>query len=461
MVRQIRQGKLMPLKLSKKPASVAALERNRPILLLALLFTALITVTAIGISYLAGHAQKANWGRLPETGVAGRMPKEYTEIEFARALSKKLTPDEVNLAVNPLTITPEIKHWAFTLTSSVSNDTARAKLLFEALVDHLQKSEPPTIGAVRTAREVFAAWETPGTSLYCKDYALLYVALARAVGIKAYDVYVTEEVDGQSGPHDCAAVVLEGKVVLVDPTWSLFGAKHKNFTLLDDVQATGLYMSQLPDFKSSEIGCKLAPTLGLVQLNLFEKLANNNRVREAAAVMSDVKRLITNDATTGNYVEAKVALLQGNPDLAVLLLSNAIGVSPNEATYHTCLAEAFAQQGRIAEATKEFQRALQCPVTDNEAAFMNFYTRNTNELAAWGLCKRGIGMQNQGNLNASLSNFDKAMEAKPDYAMAYVCRATLKRLKGDEDGAVADYNQAIKLKPEVFKELSAPQAGAK
>ena len=63
------------------------------------------------------------------------------------------------------------------------------------------------------------------------------MALARAVGVKAFYVHLEEDYSGEIVYHDCAAVFVGGKALLVDPAYQWFGAPHKQYVVLDDLQA--------------------------------------------------------------------------------------------------------------------------------------------------------------------------------------------------------------------------------
>ena len=102
------------------------------------------------------------------------------------------------------------------VTVSGTNDATRALLLFEELAHRAGDTNITMEGRMRTAQEAFAAWNRKGEALFCMDYAFLYVVMARAVGIKAYDVDVEEEADGQQSPHSCAAIFLGNQGLLVD-----------------------------------------------------------------------------------------------------------------------------------------------------------------------------------------------------------------------------------------------------
>jgi tetratricopeptide (TPR) repeat protein len=383
-------------------------------------------------------------------------PHDYTESTFTEALRQKLTPEEFKLVVNPLASTPEMDRWARTLTADATNDEARARILFETLAYNAAgENGQPTQVAIRTARETFAVWNTPGAALNCQDYEYLYVALARSVGIKAYAVDVQENVDGGKMPHACAAVIVDGKGLLVDPTVPWFGVPHKRFTLMDDLQVSAIYVDQIPSLKYSEIASKLAPDVALVQLNLLEKLTAEGRLKEARELLPRLKRLDINEAT-GDYVEARLALIEGNTESAIELLLKAIAIDPNEGNYHTRLANAYAQEGKLSAARESLQNALRCPMTTAEAELPRKLIANTNELAIWGYFGRAIGLQNKGDLDGAMKCYDEIILLNPARADAYNNRGVIKQMKGDSKGAQEDFSKANALNPKMPPSIEHP-----
>ncbi len=61
---------------------------------------------------------------------------------------------------------------------------------------------------------------------------------------------------------------------------------------------------------------------------------------------------------------------------------------------------------------------------------------------------RGWAKREQGNHTGAMEDFTQAIKLKPDDAYGYKNRAVVKRELGDYDGAIEDYIQAIKLKPD-------------
>ena len=150
-----------------------------------------------------------------------------------RPCASGLRRAEYKLVINPLASTPAMDRWAQELTRGATNDLDRARKIFDALARHLDTGEAGT----RTAQEVFAAWNDPAQSFCCQEYAKLYIALARAVGVKAFYVHLEKDYSGDIVYHDCAAVFIGDKALLVDPAYQWFGAPHKEYVVLDDVQA--------------------------------------------------------------------------------------------------------------------------------------------------------------------------------------------------------------------------------
>lgn len=60
---------------------------------------------------------------------------------------------------------------------------------------------------------------------------------------------------------------------------------------------------------------------------------------------------------------------------------------------------------------------------------------------------RGAGYVARGQLDPAIAALDKALEADPRYASAYVYRGVVHRLKGHYDQAISDYNKALEIDP--------------
>jgi tetratricopeptide (TPR) repeat protein len=63
------------------------------------------------------------------------------------------------------------------------------------------------------------------------------------------------------------------------------------------------------------------------------------------------------------------------------------------------------------------------------------------------LNQQGLAKQNLGDWDGAMADYNEAIRLDPNYSAAYDNRGNVKRQKGDLNGAMADINQAIRLNP--------------
>lgn len=115
--------------------------------------------------------------------------------------------------------------------------------------------------------------------------------------------------------------------------------------------------------------------------------------------------------------------------LAVLVSAVALKAQSTATDFNTRGSHAF-QQHDLDGAIANFSKAIEAD-PQYAVAYSN----------------RGNAKRAKGDLDGSLADFDKAIELKPDFASAYNNRGLTKRFKGDFDGSVADFTKAIELDP--------------
>jgi len=364
-------------------------------------------------------------------------PTDYTEDSFSQALRERLGAEEIGLVSNPLSSSPKMETWAREITADATSDLQKARMLFDVLVSHIS-AQPAGFARPPTAKEIFEVWNTPGASFRCQEFSFLYVSLARAVGLKAYHVCVAEDCRGVKVSHGCAAVFVTDKPLLIDLTYSLFGAGHRRFRVLDDPRTTALYLCGGRDVRLCQIAAKLAPDLPIVRASLFEMLAFGDRWGEAQSELSELIRLDPEGPLT--YASrARIAAHSGKMEEAAQLLRRAVELAPETGHLHFSLGSIYAAQGRWSEAGTCYENAARLAVYENAAS------------TARGALAFIEAQQQQarGDLEKALTNYDRAIECRPDYFQAYFWRARTRETRGELGGAASDYEQTVELKRDI------------
>ena len=62
-------------------------------------------------------------------------------------------------------------------------------------------------------------------------------------------------------------------------------------------------------------------------------------------------------------------------------------------------------------------------------------------------CQRGSRRHEKGDLDGAIADFDEAIRLKPDYAEAWSNRGAAEIAQGGFDAAIADFDEAIRLQP--------------
>ena len=308
----------------------------------------------VDYSEACGRELKA---RLTPHEINATLPKSYTVQTLDAALRDRLTRDEYKLAGNPLASTPAMDRWAQELVRGATNDLGKARKIFDALARHLDMDDAGT----RTAEEVFTAWNEPGQSFCCQEYAKLYVALARAVGVRAFYVHLERDYSGDVVYHDCAAVFAGDKAFLVDPAYQWFGAPHKEYLVLDDLQAVAHQYYQ-PSARGNRLArCRLAaklhPDSAWGQVRLASALIKANELAQADQALKIAQRIEPGrwDAFT---CEGLIAAKNGDLAGAAAAFRKALELNPKHGPSHFVLGRVLTQQGKLEEARDEYRLAL-------------------------------------------------------------------------------------------------------
>jgi tetratricopeptide (TPR) repeat protein len=362
-------------------------------------------------------------------------PVNFSQEDFQRALREKLTTDEVSAVVNPLAASPEMARWGEALTVGCTNDSQKARAIFAALSAR-SGARPARFREPPTAEGAFAAWKNPEETFQCQQLAILYVALARSVGLAAYHTFVEEDCFGTRVYHECAAVFFKSRALLVDPNYDWFGVPHRRFTILNDLESAAVFLVQKETPGAWATAGKLAPGLNCVRQARFRGLAQSNRLEDAER---ELQALAASDPDGPGtlYAMALKEDLQGSPEKAVPLLQQATRVAPKTEFLHRYLGNIYLRLDRWSEARLSYENARHCAVYEKDE-------RTDEELLEFAT---GRQFEGTGLLKAAIASYDKAIRLNEDCAEYYVHRGLAYEAQGDPRTAIADYSRVIEMRP--------------
>jgi len=167
--------------------------------------------------------------------------------------------------------------------------------------------------------------------------------------------------DGSPAYHDCAAVFLDGRGFLVDPTWRAFGIAHEAFAVLDDVQAISHQAMQpgpKADPRRLRLGLKLNPEDRWTQLQFVRGMA---RAGEVAAAEEELRKVRSGGAGTWDVhlaaAELEIAREHWRPALAEL--QQALALNPSNALMHFRLSGVYGALRDEGPAETHMRRAME------------------------------------------------------------------------------------------------------
>ena len=205
------------------------------------------------------------------------------------------------------------------------------------------------------------ASQSPQNRFVCQEYAKLYVALTRAIGIESWLVHIDRDAFGYPCYHDCAAILVDGHVMLVDPTWRLMGILHKEYSVLDDVQAISHHLMQSltdkPDPRRLRVGLKLNPDDHWTRVQFVMQMAAAGEMGVAQEEMKKLER--EPEKWDVHLASAELHEANGRWSETVGALARALALSPSNAVVHMKIARAYDRVGNSSEAEKHLADALE------------------------------------------------------------------------------------------------------
>jgi tetratricopeptide (TPR) repeat protein len=148
----------------------------------------------------------------------------------------------------------------------------------------------------------------------------------------------------------------------------------------------------------------------------------------------------------------------GDNQGAIADYDQAIKLNPNYAGAYNNRGGSKAELKDYQGAIEDYNQAIQ--IDKNWGNIVTPIDKNWGDIAIlidknWGdagilvaYYNRGVIKAELGDNQGAIADYDQAIKLKPDFAIAYYSRGVFKGKSGDNQGAIADYNQAIKLNPD-------------
>ena len=292
--------------------------------------------------------------RMTQTPVDYPLPRMYTIEEVRKTLRARLTERELGLIVNPLFCSQAMKKWADDVVRVSANPDDIAKNILQRLTKNIKVGEFPMR---QTAEEAFKKWRDLNMIMNCQDASFLYVALARAAGLRCHFAYVTSDYNDRPVSHICAVVSIRGTNVLADPAYDWLGVPHKQFTLKDDIDIIGAFMAESDETDKEDVGLKIVPDWA--EPHFWAAL---NRIRRGdcngALVPLKAGRNLSPDGWLGLYAQATLDMCDGALKSAVTNLRTCLTLNSDWALAHFSLATILERQGVLGAARDEYRAYL-------------------------------------------------------------------------------------------------------
>jgi tetratricopeptide (TPR) repeat protein len=203
------------------------------------------------------------------TGIStSEMPREYTKNDLFKAAMPHLTPLQQEKLKYPFEIDDAMRAWAKRELSGIDSEILKARKLLRLMNSELSLNVKDAYDQLenkqkgfwlgRTAKEVFNERFVSGNPEIipqegikyrygdCESETNLYIALARAAGLKAFMVRIFTDLDiGYIGQHRAAGVFTDdGKLIIIDLTWyRSAGVPYTNYRILNDMENFSYYLT--------------------------------------------------------------------------------------------------------------------------------------------------------------------------------------------------------------------------
>jgi tetratricopeptide (TPR) repeat protein len=195
---------------------------------------------------------------------------------------------------------------------------------------------------------------------------------------------------------------------------------------------------------------KAVPDCAEAYVGMSAVYARTGRVERAIECLRQALK-ISPMSSEANYNYAEILAARGQYDEAIARYKIAVKSTPDRVRTHTHLGIALLRRGKASDAADHFMAALRINPTWEEAYRYLQLARRREPLrpGAMDHCIQGIQFELKGDAYRAIEEYQKAVEADPSFAEAYMCLGVAYRKLGEIDQAIEEYQAAIQIKPKL------------
>ncbi len=180
---------------------------------------------------------------------------------------------------------------------------------------------------------------------------------------------------------------------------------------------------------------KIQPNLAAAYKNLGNALQAGGKIDEAIRSYSKAVEIDPQFAEAYANLGSMLGM-QGQMEKAIAYFQKALEIKPNIAAVHWNLGNALNKVKRISEAIACWRRAAEY---------------NPQQFSAEAINDRGSMCAQAGKFAEAMDNYQRAIQIKPEFALAYLNLGTVLQKQGKLDDAIAQFNKVLELKPDCIE----------
>lgn len=300
----------------------------------------------------------------------------YTQAELEETIMDKLKLDKAEAQILiPFTSTDKILELSKEAEKNISMPKAQADAIIMKIIGNNSLNVVYEQSSNLTAYEVIIQ-----RSANCISYTNLFVAMARAIGLEAVFVDVTQQIEFGSDKyfnyqegHICAGIKEADKLFLFDFVYN--SKKYKRFRVIDDFEAIANFMTIMGvsndekflntgnrEFKDRALyyhsaALTLSPKFTRAMNNLAVMYLREGNLDSAETLLTQALD-IDDTLNIVRFNLAEIYIRRGHPNYAKKLLLQNLQIAPGDPYTYYRLGQIYFSQKNLQEAERLFKHAI-------------------------------------------------------------------------------------------------------